>query len=44
VTENGLYFARKSHKYNEIRKHQERKGRVVEIKFQLESLMTQWAP
>jgi hypothetical protein len=38
--ENRLYFARKGHREDEIRKHQDRKDRVMEIKLELERLMT----
>jgi hypothetical protein len=38
--ENRSYFGRKRHRDDEIRKHQERKDRVVEIKRELEKLMT----
>ena len=37
--ENRLYFSSKSHKEEEILKHQKRKERVVEIKLELEGLM-----
>ena len=39
-TANRLYFARKNHRGDEILKHQERKDRVMEIKLELEGLMT----
>jgi len=39
-TENRSYFARKNHREDEIAKHQQRKDRVIEIKMELESLMT----
>ena len=37
--ENRLYFGRKSHREDEIVKHQERIDRVIEIKLELEGLM-----
>jgi hypothetical protein len=42
-TENRLYFARKKHSEPETLKHRERKDRVIEIKLELESLMTRKA-
>jgi hypothetical protein len=39
-TENRLYFAKKNHREDEIVKHQGRKDRVIEIKVELEGLMT----
>jgi hypothetical protein len=38
--ENRWYFAKKTHTVDEIQKHQKRKERVVEIKLELERLMT----
>ena len=38
-SENRLYFAKRSHRKDEIAKHQERKDRVMEIKLELEGLM-----
>ena len=38
-SENRLYFAKKSHRAEEMVKHQERKDRVMEIKLELEGLM-----
>jgi len=38
--ENRLYFTKKSHRQDEIQRHQERIGRVMEIKLELERLMT----
>ena len=38
-SQNGLYIAKKSHRPDEIVKHQERKDRIIEIKLELEGLM-----
>ena len=37
---NRLYFAKKHHREDEVLKHQGRKDRVMEIKIELEGLMT----
>lgn len=36
---NRIYFAKRSHREDEIVKHQERRDRVMEIRLELKSLM-----